>query len=82
MLLFYIHRNLFLVSGDEIAFQQRRAPTAQDRLYEKLLTNYSKSLRPVIDQNSALNLSFSFELIKIFEVVSLLFGAVRNKRVL
>ena len=53
-----------------IASRQERGPTAQERLYENLLANYSKSSRPVNDPRSAVNLSFTFELLKIYEVVS------------
>ncbi|CAB4007622.1 neuronal acetylcholine receptor subunit alpha-10-like, partial [Paramuricea clavata] len=51
-----------------IAFPQRRTPTAQEKLYENVLKNYSKSSRPVNDPNKALNLSFNFELTKIYDV--------------
>lgn len=66
----FIHRNLFSVSEKVIAFPQRRTPTAQEKLYENVLKNYSKSSRPVNDPNKALNLSFNFELTKIYDVVS------------
>lgn len=66
----FIHRNLFSVSEKVIAFPQRRSPTAQEKLYENVLKNYSKSSRPVNDPNKALNLSFNFELTKIYDVVS------------
>ena len=67
--LFLNRGNFFLVSGNVIGFQPGRSQTAQERLGENLLKNYSKNSRPVIDPNSPLNLSFGFELIKIYEVV-------------
>ena len=59
---------LITVSDVVITSRQERGPTAQERLYENLLANYSKSSRPVNDPKSAVNLSFTFKLLKIYEV--------------
>lgn len=52
------------------SLQVRHGPTALESLYEDVLTNYDSVARPVSDQKAAVNLEFSFELIKIFDVVS------------
>ena len=59
-----------MTSDIVIAVPQGRSPTAQERLYKNLLTHYSKISRPVKNQNHPINLSFSFELIKVHDVVS------------
>lgn len=43
--------------------------TGQERLYNDLLGNYDKFHRPVQDPANSLKLYFSFELIKVHEVV-------------
>ena len=61
---------MFLVLENVIAGWQGSSRTPQKALYENLLKNYNTSSRPVTDQGAAVKLSFSFELIKIYEVVS------------
>lgn len=51
------------------SFELHQTPSVQERLYENLLVNYSKYARPVKDPTAPLKLSFTFELIKIHDVV-------------